>query len=269
MREVKTTGMICVKDSQTLLEYALCRIELVEREDETFCYTFTPNYSVIDLVPPSLFQGIPGLNLDLRCEKYMRENQTPVFISERAPAENREDLHALISQQGMEYLNKLEWLIRTETRYSGDSLYVREFVEDEEDENLRVGNLGNLGINPAQTLKVLLDALCAGRNISGEGFSFDNNDRANLHAFLRCLYLREKSYLDQRRNEGIKASAEQGLYRGRKRKAVDEIKMKHTFIEYDALRLSATEAAEELGLSRATFFRRLKEFREDDSGKRG
>lgn len=203
MKEIKTTGMICVKDDQTLLEYALCKIELVEREDETFCYTFTPDYSVIDLVPPSLFQGIPGLNLDLRRVQYVRENRTPVFISERAPAENREDLYELISQQGMEYLNKLEWLIRTETRYSGDNLYVREFAEGDAGEALKVGDLSDLGINTAQTLKALLDALCAGRNIVGEGFVFGDAERAGLHAFLRCLYVKERSCL---MNVGPKAS---------------------------------------------------------------
>lgn len=262
VREIRTTGMICVKDDETLLEYTLCRIELIEREDETFRYVFTPNYSVIDLVEPPLFQGIPGLNLDLKCEEYVRENRTPVFVSERVPAENREDLYSLIEQEGMDHLNKLEWLIRTETRYSGDGLYVRRLIEEDEAEEIWLGDLSGLGRRSAQALKDLLEMLCAGRDIRGEGFAFGDAERAGLHALLRQLYVKEKTYLNERRAKGIEASAKSGLYKGRKRKAVDEIKMRHVFVEYEACRISAADAAGELGLSRATFFRRLKEFKE-------
>lgn len=55
----------------------------------------------------------------------MRENVVPVFISERTPGENREDLWELLEECGVQYLNRLEWLIRTETRYSGDGMYVQ------------------------------------------------------------------------------------------------------------------------------------------------
>lgn len=63
MREVKTVSMICVKDDYGF-EYHISKIEYIEREDESYTYLFTPNYSVIDLLPSSIFQGIPGLNLD-------------------------------------------------------------------------------------------------------------------------------------------------------------------------------------------------------------
>ena len=65
------------------------------------------------------------MDLDLKKELYIRENITPVFISERAPGKNREDLWELLKQCDMQYLNQLEWLIRTDTRYSGDKLFVQ------------------------------------------------------------------------------------------------------------------------------------------------
>ena len=77
MREVKTTGMICVKDDY-VFEYHISKIEYIEREDESYSYLFTPNYSVIDLLPSSVFQGIPGLNLDLRKEQYRRDEAEAV-----------------------------------------------------------------------------------------------------------------------------------------------------------------------------------------------
>ena len=99
----------------------IVEIEYTEREDESFFYKITPNYSVISLLSEKDFQGIPGLNLDLKKESYIRENIVPVFISERTPGENREDLWVLLESCNMRYLNRLEWLIRTKTRYSGDS----------------------------------------------------------------------------------------------------------------------------------------------------
>lgn len=71
------------------------------------------------------FQGIPGLDLDLKKKSYTRENVIPVFISERAPAKNREDLWELLEKCDMQYLNPVEWLIRTNTQYPGDKLFVK------------------------------------------------------------------------------------------------------------------------------------------------
>lgn len=123
MKESRTVGTICLKDNAGT-EYHISKIEYVEREDGSFYYVFTPDYSVIDLLPANLFQGIPGLDLSLRKEIYIRENIVPVFISERTPGPNREDLDALLKETDMEYLNRLEWLIRTQMHYGGDLLYV-------------------------------------------------------------------------------------------------------------------------------------------------
>lgn len=79
---------------------------------------------MIDLLAPQYFQGILGLDLSLKKKSYLRENIVPVFISERTPGENREDLWELLKACDMNYLNRLEWLVRTKTRYSGDEMYV-------------------------------------------------------------------------------------------------------------------------------------------------
>ena len=68
---------------------------------KVFTYVFTPYYEVIDLLSPPVFQGIPGLNLDRRKPVYVRDNRVPVFIGERAPNINREDLwHVLSKAEG-------------------------------------------------------------------------------------------------------------------------------------------------------------------------
>ena len=73
--------------------------EYEEFEDETYEYRFYPNYEIIGLLNDDIFQGIPGLNLDLRKEVYIRNNMTPVFISERTPGPNRENLYEMLENQ--------------------------------------------------------------------------------------------------------------------------------------------------------------------------
>ena len=91
MRKLTTSGFICLEDDYKLV-YKIAKIEYEEWEDGAFVYRFYPFYKVIDMLPDSLFQGIPGLDLSLKQAVYERKNIIPTFISERTPSENREDL---------------------------------------------------------------------------------------------------------------------------------------------------------------------------------
>ena len=73
-------------------KYAVGRVDLERFDDQNFQYVFTPEWSVIDTLPSSIFQGIPGLDMSMRPERYYRVNMPPYFISERTPSESREDL---------------------------------------------------------------------------------------------------------------------------------------------------------------------------------
>ena len=105
MKEIVTRGDIWLKDDYNLT-YKVADICYTEREDESFVYEINPNYSVISLLDTKEFQGIPGLDLDLKKKSYIRENVIPVFISERTPAKNREDLWTLLKECDMQYLNQ-------------------------------------------------------------------------------------------------------------------------------------------------------------------
>ena len=59
MKESTTRGMISL-DGFGGLVYDVGVIEYTVREDESFRYTFAPNWAVIDLLAPPLFQGVPG-----------------------------------------------------------------------------------------------------------------------------------------------------------------------------------------------------------------
>ena len=128
MKSITSEGLICVRDKNNT-EYRVCRIIYTLNEDETFKYVFRPDYNVIAQTDSSFFQGIPGLNLDLHKPEYVRDNIVPTFISERVPQPNREDLYDLLAHLGMEYMNPIEYLIKTDMQYSGDKLYVREWIE--------------------------------------------------------------------------------------------------------------------------------------------
>ncbi len=67
MKCYTSKGTICIPGDFNLI-YAVCDLTYELYEDDTFRYTFEPRYSTIDLLSSKYFQGIPGLNLDLRRE---------------------------------------------------------------------------------------------------------------------------------------------------------------------------------------------------------
>lgn len=263
MRSATTRGFICLDDPQTALTYRLAHIDYTLFEDETFRYVIIPNYSVIALVGPPLFQGIPGINLDLHCDRYVRENRTPVFVSERTPAENREDVRELLDAVGMEYLDRLEWLIRTDTRYGGDNLYVVRAEEGDAGQVLDIDRLLETACNPGEVVHVVLAALCRGDHVAGSGFRVGDDNRFEAHALLRTLDVCELGLAShaQKRPKSV-AEAPGATPQDGRRSNVDEIRVFDVMERYDKGRIDIGTAMSELGMSRATFFRWLKRFRE-------
>lgn len=103
---------------------SVAQIDYQQFDDENFQYVFYPYWEIIDNLPASVFQGIPGINMDLRLEKYYRVNYTPTFIIERTPSKNREDLWELLESVGLDYYDRFEWLLRTSMRSANDNLIV-------------------------------------------------------------------------------------------------------------------------------------------------
>lgn len=262
MREIRTEGLIVLQDDLGI-EYKISKIEYIEREDESYYYVFTPFYNVIDLLSSELFQGIPGIDLDLRKEKYIRENRIPVFISERTPGKKREDLWDLLEQAGMNYLNQLEWLIRTETRYSGDRLYVKRYLQEEVPIYI-FPDIPKTGSRARNICKDILDGICSGADVIAEGFHITDENRKDFYHLLHVLYRNEQEYPKHRRKEGIKKSSAAGNYKGRQRIQIDDTKAFEIFKEYRSGSLTEAEAVEKFGTSRSTFFRRLKEYENSD-----
>lgn len=103
------------------------RIDYQEFGDEDYQYVISPYWDIVDALTPDIFQGIPGIDMDLRLSSYYRVNYTPVFITERTPSENREDLWELLESVGLNYYDRFEWLLRTPLRCANDNLIVERY----------------------------------------------------------------------------------------------------------------------------------------------
>mgnify|MGYP004541207449 len=103
---------------------SVAQIDYQEFDEENFQYVIIPYWDIIDGLPASVFQGLPGIDMELRLDRYYRVNYIPVFITERTPSENREDLWEILESVGLDYYDRFEWLLRTTMRAANDNLIV-------------------------------------------------------------------------------------------------------------------------------------------------
>ena len=103
---------------------SVAQIDYQEFDEENFQYVISPYWEIVDGLPASVFQGIPGIDMDLRLKDYYRVNYIPTFITERTPPENREDLWELLESVDLDYYDRFEWLLRTKMRAANDNLIV-------------------------------------------------------------------------------------------------------------------------------------------------
>ena len=246
MKENRISAMICLKDGLGI-EYRLCRIDYISAEDGHFSYVFRPDYAVIDMLSPPLFQGIPGLDLDARRDEYVRKDMVPCFISERTPGENRIDVNELLKNAGMDHLNRLEWLIRTETQYFGDSLYAVRYEEP------RTVDMTNRTVTFDSAAMDILNEICAGNTVVLKDLVIDDSNKTQMYFLLRDLLVGNRLAVKRMRKDGELPRA------GRNRKGIPEKDLREAKERMENGFMTAQQAADALGVSRATLFRKLKQ----------
>lgn len=257
METINTEGIICIFDGDFIYKVAI--VSYYADESGYYRYTFTPNYSVIDMMPRILFKGIPGLDLEQRKESYVRENIVPCFISERSPSPNRDDLYELLSEVGMNSLNRLEWLKRTDTHYSGDKMIVRDVNTVGGYRNtIIVDSMYDLVKRSDSICKELLKIVCAGDNLECMEISINDNNRKDYYRLLSAMYKKNMENRKIAQREGIRLATEKDVYKGRKEIPLDNIHLDLVLDDYVNHRKTSNQAAEELGISESTFFRRLR-----------
>ena len=248
MESISSKGLICIKDKLNI-EYIICEIEYILKQDGTFKYVFTPFYNVIDLLDEVIFQGIPGIDLSLRKEVYVRENIVPTFISERVPSSNRENYYELLSKVNLKYMDPIKYLIRTNEKYSGDTLYV---VECRNNNKIILdkteGKLNTFGL-----MKIALDNIAS----NNEVMLSDGTCLNDKKVFSLLHYLYEKSYIStsSKQKEGISLARLNGKYSGRKPIKVDELLFQEQLEMISKGKITAKKAASNLGISIDKFYR--------------
>jgi len=115
----------------------------------------------------------------------------------------------------MNYLNPLEWLIKTDYVYSGDPLYV---VADS-DEVLQdfVLDTGIADIGCTQYATEILTAIAHGRKLIIDGSYTSQNETEVLYKILSDMLTSSEKMRIRNRQIGVSRAAEQGHYKGRTR----------------------------------------------------
>ena len=102
--------------------YPVASIRFERFDDQNFQYVFTPFWKKIEEIPDGVFNGIPGINLDIKKDEYYRVNMTPAFVEMRSPSPGRADLWALMARAGLDYYDRFEWMLSSGMHCGDDNL---------------------------------------------------------------------------------------------------------------------------------------------------
>lgn len=254
MKKVTTMGLICLKDKHNFV-YRIAKIAYIEWEDGHFKYVFTPYYNIIDMLPTHLFQGIPGLDLALRRACYEREDIVPTFISERSPSEGRENYWDIMAESGERALDRLDWLIKTNKKYSGDNFFVTHF---EEPKTIKLPSMFDLAKRSDLVDRELLKIICYGDNLYTSEIVINNATRAQYYKFLMSKYEQKAVIRKDAQHRGIVHAKLMSTYHGREEIRIDPLLFDEVVGLYESRVIGVDEACKRLGVSRSTFFRRLR-----------
>ena len=274
----RNVGIIKVYDRYNR-NYNVGEIVFERFDDQNYQYIIKPYWQFIDQIPDGLFQGIPGIDMELRRDAYYRVNMTPTFISMRTPSESRENVRELMRLVGLDYYDRFEWLLRSEMRCGDDNLLVIRKPSDNQrvrnwteirnrhlhpNDVVELDNLGSIQSSNSKLIEDMFALLQSGAQIYiiSEDRYIDDSERRAMLYLLRNM----REHIDRnnriRRKEGIEEAKRNKRYTGRKPIDVDEQILKQVAIEFLNNRISEQEAMYKLGISRSTFYRKIKMFRE-------
>lgn len=273
----RNSGIIYALDQQEN-RYAVGQIDFERYDDQNYQYVFSPEWSVIDTLPASVFQGIPGLDMSLRLARYYRVNMTPYFITERTPSESREDLWELLESVGLDYYDRFEWLLRSNCRSGTDNLIVRRINQrrnisfDEgkslpEDlqpiDQISIESISSIvTASEKQHKNYLLNILRSGAEIydRSQGEILSEEECNVILQVLLAQQQLESNATKQSRHEGMECVNKPHKHKGRPKIEVDKNLLKQIKIEFESKRITEADAMHRLNInSRSTFYRRLKE----------
>ena len=258
---------------------SVAQIDYQEFDEENFQYVFSPYWEIVDGLPASVFQGIPGIDMELRLKNYYRVNYIPTFISERTPSESREDIRELLDSVGLNYYDRFEWLLRTNMRAANDNLIVerrrkekmiRQFVPDilfdmQYGDKLIVESMETIADTTAGLADRMFHILVSGIDVVTQDGQVlvDMTTRSAMVPYMMAQ--RVMAYHEKISNlrMGIEQAKKEGKYTGRKPIEVDEIMLRQIAGELDAGIITVEEAMKRTKInSRSTFYRKLRKVKD-------
>lgn len=254
---------------------SVAQIDYQEFDEENFQYVFSPYWEIIDGLPASIFQGIPGIDMDLRLNRYYRVNYIPTFIAERTPSENREDLWEILASVGLDYYDRFEWLLRTTMRAANDNLIVERRRTSQAVEEFTSGVLSTLQYGDkiivdsmesiADTAAGFADGLFSvvtnGVDIISQSGQVlvDAMTRAAMVSIVVAQRMITRREHAANRRDGIEQAKKSGKYTGRKPIEVDEEVLRQVDQELKAGLITVEEAMRRTKIgSKSTFYRKVK-----------
>lgn len=259
---------------------SVAQIDYQEFDEENFQYVISPYWEIIDGLPASVFQGIPGINMDLRLDRYYRVNYIPTFIAERTPSENREDLWDILESAGLDYYDRFEWLLRTTMRSANDNLIVERRRETQIVEKFSEGDLSALQYGDkmvVDSLEEVADTTAGFSNTiftavtSGVDFIDQSGEiligamtrRAMVPFVIAQRIIARREYA-VKRAVGIEQAKKEGKYKGRKPVEVDEKILRQVKQEFKDGLITLEEAMKRAKIgSKSTFYRKIKALDQD------
>ncbi len=254
---------------------SVAQIDYQEFDEENFQYVISPYWEIVDGLPASVFQGIPGIDMDLRLKDYYRVNYIPTFISERTPSESREDLWELLESVGLDYYDRFEWLLRTSMRAANDNLIVERRRMEETVKQFASGVISGLQYGDkviVESLETISDTAAGFADgmfgiVAGGVDVVTQSGQVLVDAMTRAAmvpYMITQRIISRReravnRQEGIEQAKKNGKYTGRKPIEVDETALRQVAKEVDEGLITVEEAMKRVKInSRSTFYRKIK-----------
>lgn len=254
---------------------SVAQIDYQEFDEENFQYVISPYWEIVDGLPASVFQGIPGIDMDLRLKDYYRVNYIPTFIAERTPSESREDLWELLESVDLDYYDRFEWLLRTKMRAANDNLIVeRRRIEEtvgqfasgiisglQYGDKVIVESMESIGDTTAGLTDSMFNIVTSGIDVVTESGQVlvDAMTRAAMIPYMVAQRIMSRRERISHQQAGIEQAKKDGKYAGRKPTPVDENVLRQVAKELDEGIITVDEAMKRTKInSRSTFYRKLR-----------
>ena len=254
---------------------SVAQIDYQEFDEENFQYVISPYWEIVDGLPASVFQGIPGIDMDLRLKDYYRVNYIPTFIAERTPSESREDLWELLESVDLDYYDRFEWLLRTKMRAANDNLIVeRRRIEEtvgqfasgiisglQYGDKVIVESMESIADTTAGLTDGMFNIVTSGIDVVTESGQVlvDAMTRAAMIPYMVAQRIMSRRERISHQQAGIEQAKKDGKYAGRKPTPVDENVLRHVAKELDEGIITVEEAMKRTKInSRSTFYRKLR-----------